>query len=176
MKIFSLIRMLDRISLNKNILIEFWFELVWFKFTCPIHILECSTRNDRGKNFGNMEESIPNRDQMFRFLFHPFRKQLLSSLYNFLDVGDRAVNKHASCIHETNERKRNKNKKVNVFFMSFIEKNWAYEKRLEMGCGRYFTTFIECQISPTDNVIFEQKLRSDRVNHMDHKGEKSATF
>ena len=46
-----------------------------------------------------------------------------------------------------------------------------------MGCGRYFTTFIECQISPTDNVIFEQELRrSDRVNHMDHKGEKSATF
>lgn len=139
MKIFSLIRMLDRISLNKNILIEFWFELVWFKFTCPIHTLECSKRNDRGKDFGNMEESIPNRDQMSRFLFHPFSKQLLSTLYNFLDVRDRAVNKHASCIHETNERKRNKNKKC--FLHEFYREKLSLQREAGNGVWEIFYHF-----------------------------------
>ena len=61
--------------------------------------------------------------------------------------------------------------------MSFAEKNEAYKEKLQMGCGSCFIIFIECQKSPIDNVIFEQKLRgSDGVNHMDQQGEQSAAF
>jgi len=55
---------------------------------------------------GNMEYSIPNRGQIFGLFFHPFSKQLLSISYNFLGVGNRAVNRHASGTHESSGKKR----------------------------------------------------------------------
>ena len=53
-----------------------------------------------------MEYSIPNRGQMFGLSFHPFNKQLLSISYNFLGVGNRAVNRHASGTHESSGKNR----------------------------------------------------------------------